>query len=136
MTFALDINKWVQDCEKKQDQFVRKICLDLTSQVVLGTPVDTGRARANWQASINTPASGTKQYSGDKGSKISAPSSSAASNKAIGEAQSAIKQATGNVFYLTNNLPYIRRLEFEGWSKQARQGWVRAAVRRIATTYS
>lgn len=124
MTFALDIKKWVDDCEKKQDQFVRKICLDLTSQVVLGTPVDTGRARANWQASINTPITSSTTAT-DKGG-----------GKTVTEAQAAIKQATGNVFYLTNNLPYIRRLEFEGWSKQARHGWVRAAVRRIATTYS
>lgn len=123
MTFALDIKKWVDDCEKKQDQFVRKICLDLTSQVVLGTPVDLGRAINNWFPSIGSPSNATTTATDKSGSG------------SIARAKPVINQATGNVFYLTNNLPYIRRLEFEGWSKQARRGWVRAAVRRVATTY-
>jgi len=119
-SFTATIRKFAGDCEKKQDQFVRKICLDLTSQVVLGTPVDTGRARANWQASINQPTSGTLEKT-DKGG-----------GSTVTTASNTIKQATGNIFYLTNNLPYIYRLEFEGWSKQAPHGWVRAAVTRVA----
>lgn len=138
MTLSLDINKFITKTTKNAEAKVRVICLDLLTGIVLKTPVDTGRARANWQATINTPASGTKQFSGDKGSAISAPSRSAASNKAIGEAQAAIKQAPGNILWITNNLPYITALEYGlykngpktvgGYSKQAPSGMVRITI--------
>jgi hypothetical protein len=39
--------------------------------------------------------------------------------------------APGNVWYLTNNLPYIARLEFDSWSTQAREGMVRISLREL-----
>jgi hypothetical protein len=35
-----------------------------------------------------------------------------------------VRVAVGDLYYLTNNLPYIERLEY-GWSKQAPGGMVR-----------
>lgn len=129
--FSLDISKFINNATKNADAKVRVICLDLLSGIVLKTPVDTGRARANWQATINTPASGTKEFTGDAGSGINAPNESAASASAISDGQSAVKNATGNIFYITNNLPYISRLEFDSWSKQAPRGMVRLTIDEV-----
>lgn len=120
-TFTMDITAFINKAGASADQVVRKVCLDLLSDIVVNTPVDTGRARANWLASISSPNTATVQYSGDAQS---------ASGKSIGDAQAAIAQAPGNVFWISNNLPYIYRLEFEGWSKQAPNGMVRLAIDR------
>jgi hypothetical protein len=40
------------------------------------------------------------------------------------------EKAAGNIFYLVNNLPYIKPLEY-GHSKQAPQGMVRISVVRF-----
>jgi hypothetical protein len=129
MTFNVDISKFVEKCGTKADQVVRKICLDLTSSIILKTPVDTGRARANWQTTLGAPATGTVA-STDKGG---AASITAASNAA--------SKAKGNVFWITNNLPYIAVLEYGlygegpntigGFSKQAPNGMVRISIREL-----
>ena len=80
------------------------------------TPVDTGRARNNWLASIGSPRLGTVKYSAKNGAQ------------AIKKATKKIDKAFGKVYYLSNNLPYIYRLEYEGWSSQAPQGMVRISI--------
>lgn len=120
MSLTLDIKRFAGMTEKQADQYVRSICLNLMSQVIVGTPVDTGRARGNWQASIGAPLTNTLETTDKAGAAT------------ISAGSGAVKQSTGNIFYLTNNLPYIYRLEFEGHSKQASHGWVRAAVNRAS----
>lgn len=127
-TFSLDISKFAEKAGKKADKVVREICLNLLSEIVYKTPVDTGRARANWQSSIGTPAVGTIKFDADAGSGIRAPNKSAASVSAINNGVPLLKQATGNIFWITNNLPYIQRLEYEGWSNQAPRGMVGIAI--------
>lgn len=127
-TFTLDINKFAEKVGEEADKVVREICLNLLSEIVYKTPVDTGRARANWLTSINAPAIGTIEFNADAGSGIRAPNKSAASVSAINNGVPLLKQATGNVFWITNNLPYIKRLEYEGWSNQAPRGMVGIAI--------
>lgn len=129
-TFALDMKKFAERVEQDADVLVRTICLDLLKDIVLNTPVDTGRARANWLCSIGTPQSGTISFSADSGSGVTAPRDSAGSADAIAKGQVAVAQATGNIFWITNNLPYISRLEFDQWSDQAPNGMVRLAINR------
>lgn len=120
-SFSLQIDQFAKRAGSAADLVVRKVCLDLFSDITNNTPVDTGRARANWFASINTPSNARVEYAG---------AASAAANQAISDAQAAIAKATGNVLWISNNLPYIYRLEFEGWSKQAPNGMVRLAIDR------
>lgn len=118
MTFAKQIHDWALKAEGLTEQQVKYVCLTLFKDIVLGTPVDTGRARGNWQASIGSAAGGEIAGTDKAGSRT------------IAKAQPDIEKAPGSVFYITNNLPYIYRLEFEGWSKQAPSGWVRYSVER------
>lgn len=117
--FSLDISAFIEKTTKNVEQKVRVICLNLYSGITYATPVDTGRARANWQTSIGTPKTSTVEATDKIGSNT------------IAGGQSDIKMAPGNVFWITNNLPYIYRLEFEGWSKQAPKGMVRITIDRI-----
>lgn len=98
----------------RADTVIRKAIGETSKRVILRTPVDTGRARANWQATIGAPASGEVNAVG--------------AQAAIAQAESAAAQAPGQVFWLVNNLPYINRLEFEGWSRQAPAGMLRVSV--------
>lgn len=118
MSLDREITSWTLKAKDLTDRQVQYICMTLLRDVVAGTPVDTGRARGNWQASIGSPADGTLEKTDKNGGTT------------INKGAKVAKDATGNVFYLTNNLPYIYRLEFDGWSNQAPQGWVRTAVQR------
>jgi len=116
MGFAEDINRWAQRTEEKMDLAVQKIALDLFERVIMATPVDSGRARANWQVTIGTVPNGTLDLTDKTGqATISRATATAAGLKA------------GDVIYLVNNLPYIQRLE-DGYSGQAPAGMVGLAV--------
>jgi hypothetical protein len=119
-TFSLDVKAFAAKAEEAADAVISKICLDLLSDIVLNTPVDTGRARANWFTSIGIPSSTTVEHEGAQ----------SAAGVAIGRASADIASAPRNIFWISNNLPYIYRLEFEQWSKQAPSGMVRLAINR------
>ena len=135
----------------RMDKVVRGTLLDLSRRIVLRTPVGNpdlwitnvagpdepadyrdyisergfpegyagGSARGNWQTSLGAPASGEVDSTDKAGVKTLA--------KMWGDT----KLAPGNVWYLTNNLPYINRLEFDGWSTQSAEGMVRISLREL-----
>jgi len=117
--FSLDISKFIEKTTKNVEQKVRVICLNLYSGITYETPVDTGRAINNWFTSIGRPSTETTTATDPSG------------KAGLARAQADIKMAPGNVFWITNNLPYIYRLEFEGWSKKAPNGMVRITIDRI-----
>lgn len=98
---------------------VRGTLFSLVSRIIKESPVDTGRFRGNWQASINAPIKTQKQTTDPSGAG------------SIGNAGSVLQTLdAGETFYLTNNLPYANRLEF-GYSKQAPAGMLRINVERV-----
>lgn len=114
--FSKEILRLAVTVDENVDLAVRKCALAAESTVVLATPVDTGRARSNWLAKIDAPAEGTVEPKD--------PSSAIADAAAVVAAY-----GPNNVsIHLTNNLPYIQRLN-EGWSAQAPAGFVEEAVR-------
>ena len=99
------------------DALVRRVAVAVDTAVVLATPVDTGRARSNWQVNIGSPASGTVPTFGNN-----------AASKAVAAAQAQIgTYRGGSAIHITNNLAYIGRLN-DGYSAQAPAGFVSAAV--------
>lgn len=117
MSFASDVAKFAKKTNSSLDQTGRAIALELFRSVILDTPVDTGRARGNWQTSIGTP----------KESEIDRDGSGPALAEAATETS---KFGMGKVIFLANGLPYILRLEY-GWSKQQPGGMARRNVARI-----
>lgn len=88
------------------NRVVRETALSVDAQLKQQTPFDTGRAAGNWIPSIDQPSSITVEV----GENI--------------DLSAVIKDfKNGSTIFLTNNLPYIRRLN-EGYSKKAPSGYV------------
>ena len=107
-------------------QAVRRAAITVDQVVVLMTPVDTGRARSNWIATINIPASGTREpfFSGNNLGLAERANAQAS----IQAAQTVIATYTQNsTIFITNNLEYIGELE-RGKSPQAPTGMVSFAI--------
>jgi len=102
----------------------RKICLDGLSKLVKRTPVDTGRARGNWQVGIN------QQPRGDTGRLDPAGDSTIAGGNA------AIQQLPPFcICHITNNVDYILDLE-NGHSAQAPNGMLAVTFEELASSLS
>ena len=118
VSFASDIAKWAKKTGIATDRVPAFVCMELSAKIIGATPVDTGRAKGNWQATIASPASGTLETNDPSGAAV------------IAKASIVAQAAAGGVFYLVNNLPYIRRLEY-GYSSQAPAGMVRVTVQEF-----
>lgn len=116
MSFSADVAKFAKLTNSSLDQTGRAIALELFRSVILDTPVDTGRARGNWQTSLWNPKDGEVERD------MSAALQETARETSV--------FGMGKLIYLANNLPYIYRLEF-GWSKQAPGGMARKNAARI-----
>ena len=116
MSFNSDIQRFSKRVEVALDVAVRKIVFDAFGMVTKKTPVDTGRARANWTVSVNSIA---------RTVRLDATSPNAIS----------IKKGDGvNPIYITNSLDYIHDLE-NGTSKQAPNGMVAITINEIRGSF-
>lgn len=127
-SFAARMRRRGQQVETNTNRVKREVALVADRELVLETPVDTGRARSNWIVSLVAPvladimpyAPGQKLGKGEREN-----------------AQAAIDQGSGQIvvarpgqdIYISNNVHYIGRLN-DGWSAQAPAGFVQAAVHR------
>lgn len=87
---------------------IRKIfAFMLYSSIVKKTPVDTGRARGNWNISVGNPDGSTD------------PSKTSAQYKSA----SGVPEPKGDEsIYISNNLPYIETLEYGGYPNPPKSG--------------
>jgi hypothetical protein len=115
-TFAKRINDFAKETPQLTVQVTNKAILDLFTKVVLDTPVDTGRARGNWQVSIGHSLESsliTKDKDG---------------NETIRSAQAKLlNDKTSFAVFIQNNLSYIKRLEY-GWSRKSPRGMLRKNI--------
>ena len=114
MSWESDWKKIEQKIDRTLNQGIRATLFEVSTAIIKDTPADTGRARGNWQASVGRGATG----------EVSVGSVRSGEAKAIADVDQTVSVAVGDLYYLTNNLPYIERLEY-GWSKQAPGGMVR-----------
>ena len=118
MSFSGDIRNFAKDAAEAHDKITRAATLELFGGVIKSTPVDTGRARGNWQTAVGTPPSDQLERDDKSGAQ------------AIAEVEANTPPGAGQQTYLVNNLPYIMALE-EGSSKKAPEGMVRKNVARV-----
>lgn len=131
--FSLDLSRFVARARGNSRAVVRKVVLDLGTSIITRTPVGDptewapgtpvppgyvgGRARGSWQYAKGAPLSqepGGVDASG--GASIS---------RVAGGVQQGDPLTT---HYITSNVPYMRRLEYDGWSRQAPEGMVRKTI--------
>lgn len=142
--FVVDITSFAKNANRALEDTAQAVVLNLFKGVIEATPVGSpsiwkdqeaaaravangytgGRARGNWQLTDESEATGVLDFSdGTQGLR--------AADNTISELGN-IKVGTRH--FLTNNLPYINRLEYEGHSGQAPDGMVRKNMLRIMFT--
>lgn len=109
--FRARFAKRIEKAKGKFELFVKKLAVDIDASLVLKSPVDTGRFRANWVVGNGSVNSMTKE------------SFQAANNAPVINSL----KVNGQTIYITNSLPYANRLEY-GYSKQAPAGMVRITL--------
>lgn len=123
MGFGSDIDSWKNKAVKKSNDAVTYLCFNMSNQIIKLTPVDTGMAKNNWQASIGSPDRSVTNSTSKTGAG------------AVSKANEKSKMASGSVYYFVNSLSYIKRLE-NGWSKQAASGMVMITVARFRNLFN
>lgn len=129
--FMLDISKFVEKAKGNARLVEKKVVIDLGSRIIEKTPVGDptnwknpapegyvgGRARGAWQYAEGGPITvepGTLDEDGEN---------------TIQRLAAGVRASPGaSVHFVTNSVPYIRRLEYDEWSKQAPAGMVRVTV--------
>jgi hypothetical protein len=125
--FSVELDQVFDQLKTDTQTFKRVFALNLLSRIVYRTPVDTGRARANWQVSnVSANTNERKRF------KKNQPDSVARDTVARGQ-KNIDKNKEGQSIFIANNLPYIQRLESGTWSKQAPQGMVAISIEEEAT---
>lgn len=102
-----------------------EVAMAIVTDLAHRTPVDTSKALSNWRVSLGQPGALAvpPHVPGQHGSTQDA---SAAATIAAAKAVLANKKP-GQVIWISNVLPYIRRLN-DGYSKQAPAGFVERAI--------
>lgn len=121
--FVLDISAWAAKAEADVNTVLRGVAMELGARLVARTPVDTGRAKANWRGAAGRPD--TTAIQGEGKLSVSTATGIAVSN--VTGAAGKWNAREHKSFYVTNALPYMRRLEY-GWSVQAPAGMVRVTL--------
>lgn len=113
--FARRIFLRAERLDRNVGTLVKKVAVAIDQALVFSTPVATGRARSNWIASLGSP-------SRDVVPPLDSP------QQVVSQAEAVIqRRGRGQDIYISNNLPYIGRLN-EGWSAQAPAGFVERAI--------
>ncbi len=139
---ADDLKRWVvrmtKDMAPERAKLLHQtVHIQASNGVIENTPVGNpdlwkdppppgyagGRARGNWQSTRGASATG----------EVDRIDPSGAATAAAGQQVAAQIQA-GEASYITNNVPYIERLN-DGWSTQAPKGFVRAIIDRVAAQF-
>ena len=106
-----NISKAVRKMVQKKNDDFRGAVMATFSNIVIETPVDTGRVRGNWQFSIASPIEGIISFPVD------------ATNIPPPDVTSEIPiEVFGKKMFLVNNLPYAGVLEFGGYPDPVKKG--------------
>ena len=122
------MNRRANQLSKNVTRIMKAAAIAVDTNVVSGTPQDTGAAASNWLVSIDTPlnvvippyAPGVKLGKGFPGN----------TNAAIQQGKVAVSNFNikkNNAIFITNNIEYIGLLN-DGRSKQAKPLFVQRAI--------
>lgn len=115
-SFSRSLMELCEHVDGEVEKVVRKACIDLYRRIVQRTPIDTGRAKANWQ--ISTSDNGSV-----RGSAGDSFSESDIQGLIASETSGLNITINDNQVIIYNNLEYIGALE-NGHSQQAPGGMV------------
>ena len=102
----MDLNKYCKDKEVELKDVRKTYAFALYTSIVKKTPVDTGRARGNWNITVG--------HDDTLASTRTKPQF-----KNVDEVP---KVEGDETIYISNNLPYITKLEYGGYPKNPKGG--------------
>lgn len=102
---------------------VKQTVLAIDQVLVVSTPVDTGRARANWVVGTGPSTKAIDAYAPGKGGSTAAENAEAA----LAQARAFLDSTDASTIYISNDLDYIEYLN-QGTSAQAPAGFIEEAV--------
>ena len=118
----------VENSTRVQQAVAREVLKNLIVQ----TPVDTGHAESNWLVGLG--AARTEVVGDVPSGKGSSAAKRALASGAAGRTidtitagNAVIAQSKGDDLHISNNVPYINRLN-QGWSQQAPAGFIELAI--------
>lgn len=117
-SFGADLSRFIQHCDGNIDKAHRMAVVLVSQGTVMGSPVRSGRFRANWQFGKVLP----------QGEISSLDTSGAATIARIAGQVTSVK--AGGEVWIVNNLPYAGKLEY-GYSQQAPYGMVRVTLTNL-----
>ena len=122
--FRGDIDAWIKAASGGMEDTLKIFIEEVHKALVMGSPVDTGRFRANWQITFNAPPMyALNQY--DKSG-----SETIAYGKRVASVFTLRRGAAITSIYFSNMLIYANALEY-GHSKQAPAGVVGVVAIRL-----
>lgn len=121
--WSIPIDRIVAQTNQRLETVARRAALEVFTAVVVKSPVDTGRFKGNWNVSYAVP----NMSIGERLDKTKRGSMDSTTTSIV---KKTLSLPVGGVMYLSNGLPYARRLEY-GWSGQAPAGMVRLSVREF-----
>jgi len=113
MSWSDDLQKLADTGKADLGTLCRKVKIDLFSDAIVGTRVDTGRLKGNWQIQENTPAGVSIDRIDPTGTKVLADVNR--------------KATEDGLTYFTNHLPYAKVWE----ERDAMVGRAVSRVRQI-----
>jgi hypothetical protein len=125
VTFDADLDAFAKQVGVDLGRVIRRVAVDLHDRIVTRTPVDSGRARASWTMSIDTP-----QGPGDVGAvKLNAAAAAAQAQATQGVLATLAADPYRQV-WIFSNVVYIIALE-HGHSKKAPNGMVAISTAEV-----
>lgn len=130
-SFAQKLRQYADSIPEQLNAIKQEYAIEAATELVPSTPVDTGRARGNWQAGLSRRPVGevVGVYGGRGGLNLGARG-----DASIEQIRRVVRQSKPRQrIYITNNVPYIQRLN-EGYSTQAPARFVQMALQRARET--
>ncbi len=114
INFGTEWARAIDVAKKTSEKTLRESYQQLFTDIIKGTPVDTGRLRGNWQTTINGEPGGETGILDQDGSQ------------AIAQVADTLgKFKLDDIVYFTNNAPYAEAIEYGHSQGQAPIGMVR-----------
>lgn len=120
------MSKNVEAFKENKLKGIRTVTFAAYSEILGGSPVRTGRFRSNWMISAGQRSTEKQNLVFNQSKKLGDPPDSTEQTKGLEEVA---KLGDEQAIYITNNLPYAKRLE-DGHSSQ-NQGFVARAERNM-----
>lgn len=125
LDLAADLNKQADSINESASALAAKVALTIVADLAYKTPVDSSQALSSWIVTLDQPSTDKRLpfYPGEFGS-----TQTASAQETINSAKAVLaNKKPGRIIFITNNQPYIKRLN-EGYSSQAPAGFVERAI--------